>query len=113
MQVENWVDFDDVPEERANELGWMGGFFSNGNRWKDYIENFDGEAVPYLEAVRADIIANARRFSGDAHQHQPGGVPVFSDGKFMRLSFRAWGDLMAAVWSEQENKDYNYMDFYM
>jgi hypothetical protein len=29
------------------------------------------------------------------------------------FSYRGWGDIMAAIWSEEENKDYNYMDFYM
>lgn len=39
------------------------------------------------------------------------GCPVFSDGTVSRMSFRAWGDFMAAVWSEEEDKDYCYVDF--
>ena len=40
-------------------------------------------------------------------------MPLFSDGKVATFSFRGWGDLMAAIWSEAEDKDYGYMDFYM
>ena len=48
-------------------------------------------------------------------QHQNGAVavPLWSNGKVDTYSFRSWGDLMAAVWSTEENKDYGYMDFYM
>jgi len=103
MKVEKWVDYGDAPESDELRLGWTGGWFNfkeKGQRWKDYIDTFKPEAVPYLEAVRADILEHGKRFSGDAHQHQGGGVPVFTDGKCICLTFRAWGDLMAAIWSE-------------
>jgi hypothetical protein len=29
------------------------------------------------------------------------------------MTFRAWGDFMDAVWSEEEDRDMSYMDFYM
>ncbi len=38
---------------------------------------------------------------------------MFNDGTAGMFSFRAWGDLMAAIWAEHENRDYGYMDFYM
>jgi hypothetical protein len=116
ITVQEWINWGDRRGSGKDELGWMGGWFNfkeGGKRWKDYIETFTDEAVPYLEAVRADVVAHNRRFTGDAHQHQLEGVPLFSDGKALRLTYRAWGDLMAAIWSEQENKDYHYMNFYM
>lgn len=124
LTLEKWIDYGDAPTDDAHCLSWLGGWFNfnpseedqskyTGKRWKDYLDTFQVEVHPYLEAVRVAIVANGRRFNGDAHQHQPGCVPLFSDGKVLCLSFRAWGDLMAAVWSEHEDKDYTYMDFYM
>ena len=41
-------------------------------------------------------------------------TPVFDDGTVGSFSFRAWGDLMAAIWNTEENTNkYSYMDFYM
>jgi hypothetical protein len=37
---------------------------------------------------------------------------MFSDGSVATFSLRGWGDLLAAVYSERDNKDYCYMDFY-
>jgi hypothetical protein len=46
-------------------------------------------------------------------QREVEGVPVFEDETISTFSYRAWGDLLSAIWSEEENKDYNYMAFYM
>ena len=56
---------------------------------------------------------SALKQGGDWHQNDPKGVPVFNDGTVAMFSFRAWGDLMAALWAEHEDCDYSYMDFYM
>jgi hypothetical protein len=82
-------------------------------RWKDYLEAWKPEAHPYAEALRAAILKLQLREGGDWHQNDANGVPVFSDGTVATFSYRAWGDLLAAVWSEAEDKDYNYMRFYM
>lgn len=115
MKVQEWVDYDnEIPEDQT--LGWLGGWFNfneKGQRWKDYLEAFQLEVHPYLEAVRESVIEHGIRITGDQHQHSSDGVPKFSDGKYLLLSFRAWGDLMAAIWSENEDRDYSYMDFYM
>jgi hypothetical protein len=50
--------------------------------------------------------------TGQEHQYNSG-VPVFSDGKVATYTYRGWGDLMAAIWATEEDKDYHYMDFYM
>lgn len=52
---------------------------------------------------------NIRR-GGDWHQDN---VPLFDDGNTIAYSMRAWGGLLADIWSEVDGKDYNYMDFYM
>jgi hypothetical protein len=72
-----------------------------------------GIGHPLLEELRRSIIANNIRCTGEQHQNGAVAVPLWSNGKVDTYSFRAWGDLMAAVWSTEENKDYGYMDFYM
>lgn len=116
MKVEKWIAYEDVPESEEMCFGWLGGWFNSkegGKRWKDYIDVFQPVVLPYLEAVRADVVHRNRRLTGEDHQYSSEGVPLFTDGKCLCLTYRAWGDLMAAIWSEKENKDYNYMDFYM
>jgi len=90
----------------------MGGFFYNGMRWKDYIKTFSNEVKPYLFALKKEIILKKIRYSGEQHQCGSNGVPVFNDNTRGCFSFRAWGDLMAAIWSTEEDNDYSYMDFY-
>ncbi len=89
----------------------IGGWFDEGHRWKDYIEVFDDKVKPYLEAIRKEIVKNNYKFGGYTHQLEM--IPIFSDNTIGFFSYRAWGDLMSAIWAEEENKDYNYMDFYM
>lgn len=98
-------------EDRNDPVGSMGGFFQDGMRWQDLKERFVDSAHPYLEALRAEIIEKKLRFGGDGHQDDK--YPLFDDGSTAFFSYRAWGDLMAAIWSEHEAKDYCYMDFYM
>ena len=97
-------------------FGGLGGWFSNGMRWKDYASKFVGDAADTLknaEAFREYIIAHKIRNSGAWHQTANNGVPLFEDNTVATFSYRAWGDLLAAVWSTEDNKDYHYMDFYM
>jgi hypothetical protein len=109
ITVISWSE-EDV-DAGAESIGWWGGFFENGMRWKDYVENFDAEVHPYLEAARQSAVENQVRATGADHQHR-GVTPVFSDGKYFAMTYRAWGDFMAAVWSEEEDRDMSYMDFY-
>jgi hypothetical protein len=109
LTVVSWSE-DDVPEG-ASRTGWWGGFFENGMRWKDYVENFDAEVRPYLEAARASAVENGIKVTGADHQHR-GITPVLSDGRYFAMTYRAWGDFMAAGWSEEESRDFSYMDFY-
>ena len=121
------VSFESLkPETKEAPVPTMGGFFGlcvtghghpkgkiEGQRWPDYLVNFKPVSFPYLEALKKEIVSKNIRYTGEDHQNADDGVPVFSDGTVLVLSWRAWGDLMAAVWSTEENKDYCYMDFYM
>ncbi|MBQ2937608.1 MAG: hypothetical protein IJE05_01810 [Clostridia bacterium] len=119
IRVIKWISYDKASELIEigvlydNNIGGLGGWFKEEQRWKDYKMAFKEAAHPYIEALREDIVLNNIRHCGNDHQELENGVPVFSDFSVSMYSYRAWGDLMAAIWSTQENKDYSYMDFYM
>ena len=117
MKIIKWIDEDTAYNneyDNYDSIGTLGGFFKNGMRWKDYIKNVNKDIHSYVELMRKDIVKNKLRYTGQqVNYSHVDGVPVFSDKKLGFFSWRAWGDLMAATWSEEENKDYNYMNFYM
>ncbi len=98
---------------KPESISCLGGFFSEGMRWTDYISEFDEKYHPYLEAVRESVIENRKLTTGECHQDDEEGVPMFDDGTIVALSWRAFGDLMAAIWSTELDMDLEYMDFYM
>jgi len=100
-------------EGKPEYLGGLGGFFNDGMRWGDYLERFVGSVHEDLEQLRAGIIANEIKCTGQAHQDVDEAVALWDDGSVSTYSYRGWGDLMAAIWSTEEDKDYNYMAFYM
>lgn len=115
MKVKEWIAYDEVGD-REDIVAWLGGWFNwerKGNRWKDYLSEYDPIAHPYLEAIRESVLEHGLRFGGDVHQQHPEGVPLFEDNMVATFSYRAWGDLMAAIWSEAHDTDYTYMTFYM
>lgn len=95
---------------KKDKVGGLGGFFKDGYRWKDYIDTRPEEHKPYYEALRKFIVENKIRITG---QEQDNLAITFNDDERASFSWRGWGDFMAAVWSEEENKDYHYMNFYM
>jgi hypothetical protein len=115
MKVKEWIAYDEMGD-RKQSVGWMGGFFNwetKGMRWKDYLAHFDPAVHPYLEAIRESVLEHKICFGGDVHQQHPEGVPLFEDDTVAHFTYRAWGDLMAAIWSEAHDTDYTYMTFYM
>jgi hypothetical protein len=74
----------------------MGGWF-DGHTWQDYLDNFNPEAHAYFEALRESVVNTQHWINGEQHQNADDGVPMFEDGTVGQFSFRAWGDLMAAI----------------
>lgn len=116
-KVVRWMPYDKT-EGMTEAIGGLGGFFNGfgsggGMRWKDFIGDGAPPWLNYAEALRAEILRLQLRTSGEYHQAADDGVPVFDDETVGTFSYRAWGDLMAAVWSEEDGIDYTYMDFYM
>lgn len=112
-QVIGWVSTAGVEPRRLVDVGGWGGGIQAGDRWNNYIIDIDKRYVAHHEALRRAIIVLGLRRGGDWHQNAPNGVPVFDDGAVGTFSFRAWGDLLAAVWAEFDGRDYSYMNFYM
>ena len=66
-----------------------------------------------IQLVGKEVLMNGYCFSGQEHQNASTGVPVFSDGTCLRASMRAWGLIMATIYSIVDGIDLSYMDFYM
>lgn len=123
MKVIRWISRRES-EKYKKSIGGLGGWFNagyihedqkdqKGQRWKDFIEIWKEEVRPYFEAIRESVLEKRIKMTGEEHQYGLDGIPLFEDNTVGCFSFRAWGDLMAAIWSEKENKDYTYMDFYV
>ena len=113
MKVIKWISYNDTSDYKEAPCGGLCGWFDNWHRWEDYIETYKEESHQYLNAIKESVIKKRIRYTGAEHQNAEDGCPVFEDGTSCTFSYRAWGDLMAAIWSSDENKDYHYMDFYM
>lgn len=66
-----------------------------------------------ISVLKEEIINKGYCFSGNDHQYSSTGVPIFSDGTCLKMSMRAWGALMAMVYSDIEGINLSYIDFYM
>jgi hypothetical protein len=115
MKVVDWISYDDAAD-KTESVGWLGGWFGfeddDHHRWPDYLAHFEPDVHPYLEALKEDVLGSGRFFTGEQHQDSNAGVPLFEDGTVGKFSFRAWGDLMAAIATVKDGKDHNYMEFY-
>lgn len=124
MEVIDWIDEEEA-DKREYSIGGCGGWFGFkkdaieipegewikvGHRWRDFIEEIKQEKVPYYEALRKEIVNKNIKEGGFWHQTGEG-IPLFSDNTIASFSMRAWGDLMAAIWSEEEDENYTYTDF--
>ncbi|HEX8658312.1 MAG TPA: hypothetical protein VF690_12290 [Hymenobacter sp.] len=87
--------------------------FREGMRWPHYLAGYAAEWHPYVEAIRQSIVADNVWAGGDWHQYSAHGAPVVANGHFMTCTFRSWGNLLAAVWSSELNRDFSYLDFYL
>jgi hypothetical protein len=108
MKIVKMISYEE--SEKYIDLGFSGGFFNGGMRWKDYIETKPKEAYERLEVIRKYVIDNNLKINGP--EHQEFGIPLFDDDIVTCFTYRGWGDLLAGIWSEEENEDYDYMSFY-
>jgi len=112
--VIDWIQCNDTAESMPDVIGGLGGWFGmwRENTWQDYLDQWSASAQHHCEALRSEILRRQLRRGGFWHQSETEcGVPVFSDGSVACFSMRAWGDLLAAVWSEADGVPYCYVDF--
>lgn len=110
-QVVRWIAYDRVGG--ATDIGDWGGSIEKGMRWADFLADVDPAHMDHYEALRRAVVMRGLRRGGDWHQNAADGVPMFDDGAVATFSMRGWGDLLAAIWSTEDGRDYGYMDFYL
>lgn len=117
IRVVDWDGPFENVKEREHAFFVSGGWV-DGHSWSEYLEHMLASddagpgSLPYLEALRREVLSRRLFISGEDHQDWRFGTPVFSDGKVANFTWRAWGDFMAAVWSEAF-QGLGYMQFYM
>jgi len=84
--------------------------WSNKTEYRESINHHNKE---HEQCLIDEIITNRYAFSGLRHQTAGNTIPIFDDNKCCFYSHRGWGRLMAKAWSQINNKDYDYNDFYM
>ena len=92
LQIVGWTNFESEYPTRSVE----------GSILKDIVK-----------LIKDECLENGYVFSGQDHQNALTGVPVFSDGTCLRASMRAWGQIMAAIYSSVLETNLSYMDFYI
>lgn len=117
IRVESWANYDDVEVRKLPQsCGGMGGWVQERNSWNEYLERIPEGQKKYMEALKDEILEKDLHFTGEQHQHGDG-IPIFSDNTQGSFSYRAWGDLMAAIWNSYRCVDQcdrkGYMDYYM
>lgn len=112
IKVGGFISYEDADGLPDSGIGGFGGIV-DGWPWSRYEETFNEDGIEYIRALRDYIIENNIKRGGDWHQNSESGVPLFSDGTVAIYSYRAWGDLMAAIWGDIDGEPYSYMDFYM
>jgi len=136
MKVIDWISYKEAGDKEDSLGGW-GGWFnaamlggpdgpdtvetktfgerhtSGGTPWDEYVESTttSEKEAAYAEALRKSIVQHDVRYGGFWHQYSENGVPLFEDGTVATFSMRAWGDLLAAIWSDVDGKPYCYADF--
>lgn len=109
MQVIKWISYDES-RQYEESVGWMGGT-STCLMWEEYLQYYGKNTWEYLEAIRTKILEENLKVTGAEHQDRY--TPLFEDNTVGSFTYRAWGDLVAAIWNTKENqRKYNYMDFY-
>ena len=115
MKVIKFLTWDEIDGLEEEGYGGLGGDFKKGMRWKDYINQFKDEYIADLENLKLAIVDNRIRYSAMEYRINSKpcrAIPLWDNGKIDTYTMRGFCDLMAAIWSQEDNNDYGYMDFY-
>lgn len=127
MKVKDWISSQEIEEKgyKENRLGGLGGWFNGhymhdkskvgvikDHTWEDYLDVWKDELMKeYAIALKESILERELKYTGNDHQNALDGIPLFDDDTYSSFSFRAWGDLMAAIYTTPENP-LTYMEYY-
>lgn len=112
-KVHEFISSNDVGDRKDNGLGGLGGWFQNGHTWQDYENQFTDEGKVLVRELRDKIISHGIACTGEQMDSGARCIPLWDDNTVTGYSWRAWGDLMAAVHNFIDGKPHNYMEFYM
>jgi hypothetical protein len=104
ITVVKWISYKEAESKERKPIHKDDFFYSDDHKEKK-------ERNQYYNALKESIIKNKIRFSGTWHQNDPHGAPLFSDGTSATWSMRAWGCILAGIWSDIDGVDYDYVDF--
>jgi hypothetical protein len=79
--------------------------------WNDYLMAQPEQDRPYIEALRAVIVARRYKASYGWMDHGACWVPLFEDATILDYGSGGWSGLQAAIWSEEEGVQYSYRDW--
>jgi hypothetical protein len=82
--------------------------YNNSNKYQD-IEDSGLDFNECYDLVKEYCLTNRVRISGVDYQLE--GLPVIDDKYVFLVTQRAWGDLMAEVWSVVDGVRYRYVDW--
>ena len=113
VKVKEWITWQEALNKKES-IGGMGGWVV-GQKWDEYLKDLIDPAKPYAEGIREAVLKDRIRWGGDWHQSdQYEGVPLFEDDTIGSFTYRAWGDILAAIWNTEKNwRRFSYNSFYM
>jgi|SRR5690554_2559666 len=96
-----------VTSEAHDNTSVIYGGYEGGYTWDEYLDTFKSKFKPHFELIRKAI--EKLDWVGKTAGEMANDVEfVFSDGVIIAFTWRAWGDLMAAIVDKGEN----YMKYY-
>ena len=105
MKVIKWIHPNELEERKEVPYCGFGCSYINKYIEADYDENYE-------DAIIKELVDNQYIICGDTHQNMC--LPVFEHDKYIMLSMRKWGEIMAKAMNLIEGSDkYTYTDFYL
>jgi hypothetical protein len=97
LEIVSWHGEGDVGQDDPLVRGGVGGIDRHDPPWDEYLASWlDPADRARLTRLKAHLVEHGNKRGGWWHQRE--GIPRFSDGSYMFMSMRGWGDLQAAIW---------------
>ena len=108
MKITKWI----TQKELEDTLKGYNRKWSEYSYVPIYEELPDSKVLDAIDILVKEIADKGYVICGDTHQLLA--IPIFDDNKYLMLSQRRWGEVMAdAANLHEHSKDYKYLDFYL